>query len=59
MRLTWGVRSSIQPMPMATDTMNEQLVGRAVANRRSESFVTTKFGIVFDPNGTGIDMQTG
>ncbi len=29
---------------------NEELVGRAVANRRDEVFLATKFGIVRDPN---------
>lgn len=38
---------------------NEQLVGRAVANRRSEAFIATKFGIVFDPDETGTDVPTG
>lgn len=38
---------------------NEQLVGRAVAHRRSEAFVATKFGIVFDPNESGTDVATG
>ncbi len=38
---------------------NEQLVGRALAHRRSEAFVATKFGIVFDPAETGTDMPTG
>jgi len=38
---------------------NEQLVGRAVANRRNEAFVATKFGIVFDPDETGTDVPTG
>jgi len=38
---------------------NEQLVGRAVAGRRHEAFVATKFGIVFDPAETGTEMPTG
>ena len=38
---------------------NEQLVGRAVADRRNEAFVATKFGIVFDPNETGTEVPTG
>jgi aryl-alcohol dehydrogenase-like predicted oxidoreductase len=38
---------------------NEQLVGRAVADRRDEAFVATKFGIVFDPDETGTDVPTG
>jgi aryl-alcohol dehydrogenase-like predicted oxidoreductase len=38
---------------------NERLVGRAVADRRNEAFIATKFGIVFDPNETGTDVPTG
>ncbi len=38
---------------------NEQLVGRAVADRRDEAFIATKFGIVFDPEETGTDVPTG
>ncbi len=38
---------------------NEQLVGRAVANRRNDAFIATKFGIVFDPNETGTEVPTG
>ncbi len=38
---------------------NEQLVGRAVANRRHDAFIATKFGIVFDPNETGTEVPTG
>lgn len=38
---------------------NEQLVGRAVADRRDEAFIATKFGIVFDPDETGTDVPTG
>jgi aryl-alcohol dehydrogenase-like predicted oxidoreductase len=38
---------------------NEQLVGRAAANRRNEAFIATKFGIVFDPDETGTDVPTG
>jgi len=38
---------------------NEQLVGRAVASRRSEATIATKFGIVFDPDETGTDVPTG
>ena len=38
---------------------NEGLVGRAVADRRSEAFVATKFGIVFDPNENGTEVPTG
>ncbi|MBW2443044.1 MAG: aldo/keto reductase [Deltaproteobacteria bacterium] len=38
---------------------NEQLVGRAVADRRNEAFVATKFGIVFDPDEAGTEVPTG
>jgi aryl-alcohol dehydrogenase-like predicted oxidoreductase len=38
---------------------NEQRVGRAVADRRDEAFIATKFGIVFDPDETGTDVPTG
>ncbi len=38
---------------------NEQLVGRALGNRRSEAFIATKFGIVFDPDETGSEVPTG
>ena len=36
---------------------NEQLVGRAVAKRRNEAFIATKFGIVFDPKETGTEVR--
>jgi aryl-alcohol dehydrogenase-like predicted oxidoreductase len=38
---------------------NEHLLGRALAHRRKEAFVATKFGIVSDPNGTGTKLPTG
>ncbi|MGD9301930.1 MAG: aldo/keto reductase [Desulfobacterales bacterium] len=38
---------------------NEQLVGRAVADRRGDAVIATKFGIVFDPEETGTDVPTG
>ncbi len=38
---------------------NEMLVGRAIAGRRQQAFVATKFGIVFDPSATGTDLPTG
>lgn len=38
---------------------NESLVGRAVAGRRSEAFVATKFGIAFDPAEPATDLPTG
>jgi aryl-alcohol dehydrogenase-like predicted oxidoreductase len=38
---------------------NEQLIGRAIARRRNEAFVATKFGIVFDPDEEGTQVPTG
>ena len=38
---------------------NEELVGRAVADRRGEAFLATKFGIVFSPEETGTEVPTG
>ena len=38
---------------------NEALVARAIAGRREEAFVATKFGIVSDPNENGTDFPTG
>lgn len=38
---------------------NESLVGRAIKNRRSEAFIATKFGIVFDEKETATDLPTG
>lgn len=38
---------------------NEQLVARAVADRRNQAFIATKFGIVFDPDETGTEVPTG
>lgn len=38
---------------------NESLVGRAIAGRRQDAFVATKFGIVFDEGETGTDLPTG
>jgi aryl-alcohol dehydrogenase-like predicted oxidoreductase len=38
---------------------NEQLVGRALKGRRSEAFVATKFGIVFETDQTGSELPTG
>ena len=37
---------------------NEELLGRAVKGR-SDAFVATKFGIVFDPSEMGSDVPTG
>lgn len=38
---------------------NETLVGRAIAGKRQQAFVATKFGIVFDGSETGTDLPTG
>lgn len=38
---------------------NESLVGRAIAGRRQDAFVATKFGIVFNECETGTDLPTG
>ena len=38
---------------------NESLVGRAIAGRRQDAFVATKFGIVFGERETGTDLPTG
>jgi aryl-alcohol dehydrogenase-like predicted oxidoreductase len=38
---------------------NEELVARAVAGRREQAFLATKFGIVFDPEETGTEVPTG
>ncbi|MBL8379964.1 MAG: aldo/keto reductase [Burkholderiales bacterium] len=38
---------------------NETLVGRAIAGRRQQAFVATKFGIIFDQSETGTDLPTG
>lgn len=38
---------------------NETLVGRAIAGRRSEAFVATKFGIVFDAAESSREVPTG
>jgi aryl-alcohol dehydrogenase-like predicted oxidoreductase len=38
---------------------NERLVGRAIAGRRNDAFVATKFGIVFDDAETGTELPTG
>jgi aryl-alcohol dehydrogenase-like predicted oxidoreductase len=37
---------------------NEQLVGRAIAGRRNEVILATKFGIVFEPDFPGTDLPT-
>lgn len=38
---------------------NEALVGRAIAGRRREAFIATKFGIVFGEGETGTELPTG
>jgi aryl-alcohol dehydrogenase-like predicted oxidoreductase len=38
---------------------NEELIGRAIADRRDRAFVCTKFGIVFDENESATEWPTG
>lgn len=38
---------------------NEELLGRAIADRRDQAFVCTKFGIVFDENIPATEVPTG
>lgn len=38
---------------------NEQLIARAIAGRRDDVFIGTKFGIVYDDNEVGTEMPTG
>lgn len=38
---------------------NEELIARAVAERRKEAFIATKFGIVFEPDQQGTEVPTG
>ena len=38
---------------------NEELIGRAIADRRDRAFVCTKFGIVFDQNQPATEVPTG
>ena len=38
---------------------NEERIAAAVAGRRDDAFVATKFGIVFDENETGREFPTG
>ncbi|MGD2096928.1 MAG: aldo/keto reductase [Desulfobacterales bacterium] len=38
---------------------NEELIARAVAGRREDAFIATKFGIVFDPDQQGTEVPTG
>ena len=41
------------------DGRNEMLIAKAIRNRRDDAFVCTKFGIVYDENEAGSDLQTG
>jgi aryl-alcohol dehydrogenase-like predicted oxidoreductase len=41
------------------DGRNELLVARAIEGRRDDAFVCTKFGLVYDANETGSELQTG
>lgn len=38
---------------------NETLAARAIAGRREQAFLATKFGMVFDEGETGTDLATG
>ena len=38
---------------------NEALIARAVAGRREEAFIATKFGIVFEPDRQSTEVPTG
>jgi len=38
---------------------NESLIARAIKGRRDDAFICTKFGIVYDENETGSELQTG
>jgi aryl-alcohol dehydrogenase-like predicted oxidoreductase len=38
---------------------NEELIARAVAGRREDAMIATKFGIVFDPDQQGTEVPTG
>jgi aryl-alcohol dehydrogenase-like predicted oxidoreductase len=38
---------------------NEELISRAVVDRREDAFIATKFGIVFDPDQQGTEVPTG
>ena len=38
---------------------NEELLGRAIADRREHAFVCTKFGIVFDEKEAATQLETG
>lgn len=38
---------------------NELLIARAIEGRRDDAFICTKFGIVFDENEAGSELETG
>ena len=38
---------------------NERLIAKALKDRRDDAFVCTKFGMVFDDNEPGSELQTG
>jgi aryl-alcohol dehydrogenase-like predicted oxidoreductase len=38
---------------------NEELIARAVSQRRADAFIATKFGIVFEPDQQGTEVPTG
>lgn len=38
---------------------NERLIAKAIKGRRDDAFVCTKFGIVYDPDEAGTELQTG
>lgn len=38
---------------------NERLIARAIRGRRDDAFIGTKFGIVYDENEAGSELQTG
>ena len=38
---------------------NEELIARAVGQRREEAFIATKFGIIFEPDQQGTEVPTG
>jgi len=47
--LDWGV-SLFDTADIYGPHTNEELLGRALAGRREQAFIATKFGIFFDPN---------
>ena len=38
---------------------NELLIAKAIKGRRDDAFICTKFGIVYDENETGSELETG